>query len=126
MSDATTYLRNKLNDHVLKHVGYTSPATVYLALFTSATDPSGAGTEVVGGSYGRQAITVGSSSGGDSLTTSDISFTGMPACTVTNVAVFDASTSGNMLLQKALDFPEECGSGDTLKWTAGSLTFSTR
>ena len=51
----TDYLEGKLSDHTVRHVSYTSPTTVYLALFTSATDDTGGGTECTGGSYARQA-----------------------------------------------------------------------
>lgn len=44
------YLENKILDHVLNNTSYTSPTTVYFALFTSNPAEDGSGSEVLGGS----------------------------------------------------------------------------
>ena len=46
MTAFSTFLANELIDHVLKGTAYTVPATVALALFTTATGDGGTGTEV--------------------------------------------------------------------------------
>jgi len=43
------YLEGKVLDHLLGRTTYTAPATVYVALYTSAPTDSGGGTEVSGG-----------------------------------------------------------------------------
>jgi hypothetical protein len=96
---ASDYLELKVLDHVLKNTAYTSPTTVYAALFTTIPTDSGPGTEVTGGSYARQAITFGSASSGASSNSVAVTF---PAATaswgaVVAFAIFDASTTGNML-----------------------------
>ena len=53
------YLDNAFLEAALKNVSYTSPATAYVALYTSAPGPTGGGTEVSGGSYARTACTFG-------------------------------------------------------------------
>ena len=58
MAEFTTYLSNKVLDHVLRNTSYTSPTTAYMGLFTTTTDVSGGGTEVSGGSYVRQSVSV--------------------------------------------------------------------
>lgn len=93
------YLENKLLDHTLKNTAYTSPTTVYAALFTTIPTDASPGTEVSGGSYARQAITFGSASGGSSSNSVAVTF---PAATgawgaIVAFAIFDASTVGNML-----------------------------
>lgn len=113
----TDYLEGKVADHVVRHVSYTSPTTVYLALFTSATDDTGAGTEVTGGSYARQAVTFSSSW----LNSVTVSFTNMPSASVTHIALFDASTSGNMLLHNALGSTKVVPSGGTLTFAVGDI-----
>jgi hypothetical protein len=66
MAEFTDYLENKIIDHMLRNQAYTPPSTVYVALFTTATGDDGSGTEVSGGSYARQAVTLGAASGGAS------------------------------------------------------------
>lgn len=126
MASMTDYLKNKLRDHTLRHVAYTSPTTVYLALYTTATDASGGGTEVTGGSYARQAVAWTTGSAGACDNTSAVSFTNMPACTITHAAVMDASTAGNMLLQGPLGSSKTVAAGDTFTMPVGAVdaTFS--
>jgi hypothetical protein len=118
------YLENALLNEVLRNVGYTPAATVYLALFTTATTDAGGGTEVTGGSYARQAITFGAASGGMCSNTGAVSFASMPAATVTHAAIMDASTAGNMLFHGALTASKTVGAGDTLTFAIGDLDAS--
>ena len=92
------YLANALLNHTLRNVTYTSPAAVYLALFTTmpATDGTG-GVEVAGGSYARQAITFGAAANGVSSNSAAATFSALPAVTLVGVGLFDASTAGNLL-----------------------------
>lgn len=119
----TDHLEDKLRDHVLRNVAYTSPATVYLALFTTATTDAGGGTEVVGGSYARQAVafTAGAAGSGAADNTAAETFVNMPAATVTHAALFDAVSGGNMLLHAALTTPKTVAAGDTLTFAAGDI-----
>ena len=50
----TDYLENKLLAHTFSNTAYTSPGTVYVALYTVAPTDSSVGTEVTGGGYVRQ------------------------------------------------------------------------
>ena len=103
MAAMTNYLANKIRDHVLRNTAYTSPTTVYLALFTTPTTEAGGGTEVTGGSYARQAITFSTTANpGEVTQTALLTFPLMPSCTITHIAIMDASTSGNMLMFGAL------------------------
>lgn len=118
----TDYLANELRDHVLKGLTYTAPTTVYAALFTTATTNAGGGTEVTGGSYARQAISAWTDGdAGRATNTNALTFTNMPAGTVVNIAIFDALTSGNMLLHKALNVPRTYTAGDNGTFAAGAL-----
>jgi len=58
MAEFSNYLENKVLDHVLRNVSYSSPTTVYVGLYTSDPTDAGSGTEVSGGSYARQALSV--------------------------------------------------------------------
>lgn len=119
----TDYLEDKLRDHVLRATAYPSPATVYLALFTSATSDAGAGTEVAGGSYARQAVTfaAGAAGTGAADNSGAVSFSNMPAATVTHAALFDAVSGGNMLMHAPLTSPKTTNAGDTLTFAIGDV-----
>jgi hypothetical protein len=123
MAEFTDYLENKIIDHMLRNQAYTPPSTVYVALFTTATGDDGSGTEVSGGSYARQAVTLGAASGGASSNTADITFPQATADwgTITHVALMDAETGGNMLMHSPLDESKTVNNGDTFKINAGDL-----
>ena len=119
MSGLSNYLENKLLDHALRNTSYTPVATVYLALYVgSPTDAGSGGAEVAAT---RQAITFGAASGGTVSNSSSISFTSMPAVTVTHIGVFDASTGGNLLFHGALSSSVVAASGDTFTIAANDL-----
>jgi len=124
MAAMTDYLEGKLVDHILRNVAFTSPTTVYVALFTDATTDASGGTEVTGGSYVRQSVAF-DACGTDGITdnTSDVTFPTATADwgTVTNFAVYDADTSGNMMIHGELTSSKAVGDGDTFKFAAGDL-----
>ena len=120
----TNYLENKLIDHFLGTTAYTSPAAVYVGLFTVAPSDAGGGTEVTGGSYARQAATFTSAASGATSNDTNIDFTGMPAATTVAIGIFDASASGNMLLYGTLTTNKTTDAGDTLRIATGDLDIS--
>jgi len=117
----SNYLENKLLDHFLGTASYTMPATVYVALYTSAPSDPGGGTEVAGGSYARQVATFTSASSGATSNTANIDFVDMPACTVVAIGVHDALTSGNLLVHGTLNQNKTLDAGDTLRIATGDL-----
>jgi len=120
----TNYLESKLIDHFLGTTTYTKPSAVYVGLFTVTPGEAGGGTEVTGGSYARQAATFGAASSGATTNNANIDFTGMPAATTVAIGIFDALTSGNMLLYGALTTNKTTDAGDTLRIATGSLSVS--
>ena len=123
MAEFSDFMENKIIDHMLRNQSYTPPSTLYVALFTSATSDAGGGTEVSGGSYARQAVTLGAASGGASENSADITFPTATADwgTITHVALMDALTGGNMLMHSPLDASKTVNNGDTFKINAGDL-----
>jgi hypothetical protein len=96
MASATNYLRTKIGAHTLKNTPYTSPSVVYVALFTTAVNVSGGGTEVTGGSYARGAISFTETDPGR-FENGSMSIANMPETTVVGLGIMDAATGGNML-----------------------------
>jgi hypothetical protein len=120
----TNYLENKLIDHFLGTASYTMPTDVYVALFTVSPGEAGGGTEVTGGSYARQIATFSAASSGATSNDSNIDFTGMPAATTVAIGIFDALTSGYMLLYGTLTTNKTTDAGDTLRIATGDLDIS--
>jgi len=121
----SNYLENKLLDHFLATTSYTAPSNVYVALMTVAEDDTGtAGTEVSGGSYARQTATFDAAASGATQNSGNIDFTDMPACTVVGIAIYDASTAGNLLVHGTLTANKSLDAGDTLRIATGDLDIS--
>jgi hypothetical protein len=124
MAEFSNYLENALINAVLRNTTYTSPATVYVSLYTTDPTDADSGTEVSGGSYARTAVTMGAPSDGVSTNSADVTF---PTCTVswgtvTHIGIHDASTSGNLLFHTPLDTSKTIDSGDIFKITTGNLS----
>lgn len=126
MSAASDYLENALLDHVLRNTAMTSPSAVYLALYTAAPSDAGGGTEVSGGGYARQAITFAAASGGTISSSAEVTYTASGANygTVTHWGIFDAATSGNLLVHGALSASRVVNDGDTLTIASGDIDIS--
>lgn len=119
----TDILENRVINHFFRATSQTSPAAVYLGLFTAAPSEDGTGgTEVSGGSYARQAITFGAPSAGATDNTATITFPTATANwgTVIGVGIFDASTSGNLFIYAALSASQTINTGGTFSVATGN------
>jgi hypothetical protein len=124
MAEMSNYLENALINGTLRGTTYTAPTTTFLALYTSDPTDADTGTEVTGGSYARQSITMGAPSNGASTNSVAIEY---PQCTadwgtVAFVGIRDAVTGGNLLYHTALDTSKVIANGDIFKITAGNLS----
>lgn len=126
MAELSNYLENKLLDHVLRNTSYTSPTTVYVGLYTSDPADDNSGTEVSGGSYARQILSVTTATGGIVTSSADVTFPQATASwgTISHIGLLDALSSGNLLMHTALTTSKTIDSGDVLKISTGSLTAS--
>ena len=120
----SNFLENALINATLRNTTYTSPATVYVSLWTSDPTDAGSGTEVSGGSYARTSVTFGSPSNGVTTNNADVTFPTAAASwgTVGWIGINDASTSGNLLYHTALDTAKAIDSGDIFKIASGNLS----
>jgi len=124
MAEFTNYLENKLLDHVLNNASFTSPTTVYVGLFTATPTDTTSGTEVSGGSYARQVLSVTTASSGVVTSDADITFPQATANwgTIVALGIHDALSSGNLLMYTDLTTTKTIDAGDILKVSSGSLT----
>jgi hypothetical protein len=124
MAEMSNFLENALINATLRNTTYTSPATVYVSLWTSDPTDAGSGTEVSGGSYARTAVTMGAPSNGVSLNSADVTFPTATASwgVVGWIGINDASTTGNLLYHSPLDTSKTIDSGDIFKISTGNLS----
>ena len=121
--DFSNYLANKLISATVRNLSYTTPSTVYLALFTTDPTKDNAGDEVDQASYNRQEVTFTVPADGVATNASQIDW----ATATTNwgnvgwVAIMDASTSGNMLYFAGLDNPKTILTGDQFRINVNQL-----
>ncbi|KAF0200642.1 MAG: hypothetical protein FD170_3391 [Bacteroidetes bacterium] len=127
MSAFSTFLANKVIDHMLRNQAYTTPAAVYVALFTAA-DGLEANTptaEVLtsGTGYTRKAVTLAAAANGATENNADVLFNAASANwgTITHAAIMDAATAGNVLMWKELSAAKTIEATDVFVITAGNL-----
>jgi hypothetical protein len=127
MSAFTDYAEAATLNHWFRNTAVTSPTTVYLALFTVALDDAGAGTEVTGGSYARQAITFGAPTvvGGANQVANSVAIT-FPAATanwgdIVGGAIYDALTVGNPIVKGVAIDTRTINNGDQYVVVIGNL-----
>jgi hypothetical protein len=123
----TDYLRDAIINEALRNTDLAA-ITPYLALFTTATDRDGGGTEVVttGGTlYARQAITFSAPSNGVTANSADVTFpeAGANWGTISHAAIMDSDTegAGNMLFQGALNASQVVNTGNIISFAAGDV-----
>jgi len=107
----------------LNGTAYTLPTTpMKLALNTTSSTDSAAGTEVTGGSYARQTIAFGTSAGSGVSNTGTVTFTNMPATTTTNVNIYDSNGTPRRGWWGDLTANKTTASGDTLSFAVSAIT----
>ena len=132
MANMSSYLEEKILDHVLRNIEYTPPSTVYVGIVSdSATDSElEAGTltnEITGYTGDRKSVSftaISQNGDGEAETenTALIEFESMPACTIAYAIVCDAATGGNILFWGAATESKTSNSGDTHQVPAGNIT----
>lgn len=143
MSQASNYLENKITDLIFRGQTFTPPATIYVSLHTADPTDAAGGAEVSGGSYARVAITANltnwsgtqaaastvasSGTGGASSNNGAITF---PAPTAnwgvcTHFGIWDALTTGNLLVFGALGTSKTINNGDAAPSFAAAALVNT-
>lgn len=140
MSKASDYLENKIIDHIFRGRSFTAPAALYVSLHTADPTDTAGGAEVSGNNYSRAqlnpsdtnwAATQGgtpaaasSGTGGQTSNKATITFA-TPSGSwglVTHFGIWDASTSGNLLVHGALTVSKTINTNDAVSFPADSLT----
>lgn len=117
-------IENQLLDALVGTSSYTVTTPIKLALMTANGNDSTPGTEVTGGSYARQTIAFDAAASGSISNNAAISFTGMPACTVVGIEIWDNAGSPKRLAYGPLTASRTVSSGDTVQFASSSVTLS--
>jgi hypothetical protein len=120
----SNYLENALINATLRNTTYTSPATVYVALYTSDPTDANTGTECTGASYARESMAFGAPSNGASTNSSAVEFDQATGAwgTITHFGILDALTSGNLLYHGALTSSKVIEDGDVFKFASAAVS----
>ena len=127
-----TAFSNYLEDQILNWIKGTSfasaPVNVYVALFNGdPTDTGTGGTEVttIIRPAGRVTVTFGALSGGSMSNNAIIDFgNSAGSTTVDHVAIYDAVSSGNLLMHGALTSSKSVMTSDPVSFPIGDLTLA--
>ena len=123
MSALSDTMENTILDAILRNTSYQGPATVYIGLSTGSFADDASGTEISGNAYARQSMAFDAASGG---TTDNSAVVDFPTATgswgtISHYGLFDASSSGNLLIHGAFSASKAIASGDILRIAAGEL-----
>lgn len=118
----TTYLKNKLLEHITGVATFTKPTNTYLALFRDDPTVDGDLTkEITGGSYAREQLDWGTAADGLLAIDGLAEINDLPATTIKYWGICDASTNGHLLEYFALERPMKVASGADFSVDASNL-----
>lgn len=128
MSSMSDYLESSLINATLRGTNFTAPSVgaLHVGLFTAdPTDANVTANEVGAAWYSRKPSgTWTSPANGASTNTTVVNFDPVTGATITitHMAIYDASTAGNMLYHAPLALPKTLDPGDVLSFAIGSLS----
>ena len=108
MAALSDHAENLLLNFLMTSGTATRPTAWYVALYTSAPNDAGGGTELSGSGYSRQSVAFSTASGGS-------------WGTVTHMAIHAASSAGNLLWHGALSASKTIADGDSLEFAIGNI-----
>ena len=120
------YAENKILDHITGKTSFTKP-TAYIALSTADPTDDGSGiAEPSGNGYARVTTSGSDWDAASSGATANAAIISFPTATgswgtITHFAIFDASTSGNMLAHGELDTPTAISTNQIARFAIGAF-----
>lgn len=132
MSATADYLEKKILDHIFGKATFTAPANIHIA--ASTADPGEDGSTIAepsGNNYSRVSTSPSdwnsATLGAGTLTNANaINFPVASGSwgTITHIALFDASSGGNLLYKGSISPTKAIGNTDQLVFAAGAVTVS--
>ena len=135
MSAFSNYLEEKIVQFFLQEntANVTTPGQTYLALFTNSELSAGTATDATVfaepeySNYARKAVDWTNIASGATKNNAAIGFDandGASPVTITGIGVYDALTSGNLLLWSPLTTAKELANGDTISFAENAIVFT--
>jgi hypothetical protein len=123
MSALSDYAENKVLDVLGANATFTAPSNVYLGLSTGSLGDDNSGTELSGNNYSRVSVSFGAAASGTMSNDAAIEFAAATGSwgSVSHWGLYDASSSGNLLLHGSFSAAKTIASGDVLKVATGDL-----
>ena len=123
MSALSDYAENKVLVAITGTTTFTAPTNVYLGLATASLGDDNSGTELTGNNYSRVSASFSAASGGTTSNSGALEFAAATGSwgSVTHFGIFDAASSGNLLIHGAFSSAKTIASGDILRIAAGDL-----
>ena len=123
MSAMSDYLENEILDHILGTGSYTMPSNVYVGLATGSFGDDASGSELTGNNYSRVSASFSAAASGTTSNSAAIEFAAATGSwgSVSHFGIFDAASSGNLLIHGAFSAAKTIASGDILRIAAGDL-----
>lgn len=122
------FLEDEILNHTFRNVTFTSPTTVYLALFSTAAGETGGGTELATtNNYAREAVAFSAPSpAGTIVNSGTITFTasGGAWLAIVGHSMFDAVTVGNDLCFEDSVSGPTLADGDSYEFGPGDITIT--
>ena len=123
MSALSDYAENKVLDVLGANATFTAPSNVYLGLSTGSLGDDNSGTELTGNNYSRVSVSFGAAAGGTMSNDAAIEFAAATGSwgSVSHWGLYDAASSGNLLVHGSFSAAKTIASGDVLKVATGDL-----
>lgn len=118
----TSYLANKLLDHICRNVAYTPPAVVYAKAHLG--DPGATGAANASAQTTRLACSFAAAASGSISANTTPEWTLNATETISHVSFWDALTSGNCLWTAAASVSKGGISGDIIRIATDSLSLT--
>jgi len=123
MSALSDYAENKVLDVLGANATFTAPSNVYLGLSTGSLGDDNSGTELSGNNYSRVSVSFGAAASGTMSNDAAIEFAAATGSwgSVSHWGLYDAASSGNLLVHGSFSAAKTIASGDVLKVATGDL-----
>ncbi len=123
MAQMSDYLEENLVNLIFRNTTFSSPGTIYIALYSADPGEDDTGTELLADGYTRISTTFLAPADGVTSNINEIVFPAATAdwATITHVGVRDAETAGNLLMHQMLDSSISILAGNNFRIPAGEL-----
>lgn len=121
MPALVTAASNEVLDWITNNSPTAPTFPLKLALVTAMGTASSAGTEVVGGSYARQTLTMAGAASGTTSNSAAVTFAGLPTATIVGAEIWDSAGSPVRWAYAQLAANKSVTSGDSVNFAIGTV-----